>query len=69
MDERVNPTSIRGIGFHSEHMVQVSYMMAFITQMPLPFLESFVIKSLAFQAKHCADTNDLLITGESAGTP
>lgn len=60
-----NPVSTSGIGFKLEHYVQVSYFASLMLGIPIPFSDGFTIKELKFQAKHEAETDDLLVLLEN----
>lgn len=63
MSNKFNPTSTSGIGFHLEHFIQAKYLVAMITGQPFPLGGGdLTIKQLCFQAKHKADTDDLIVS-------
>jgi hypothetical protein len=61
MTEIFNPVSTSGIGFKFEHYVQASFLASLLLETPIPFEQELTVEELKFQAKHEANTDDLIV--------
>ena len=56
-----NPVSTSGIGFSLEHYIQASFLSSLLLETPIPFGDGLSVTELKFQAKHTAETDDLVV--------
>ncbi|HVM86695.1 MAG TPA: hypothetical protein VMT76_00810 [Puia sp.] len=61
MEPTFNPVSTSGIGFKLEHFVQSSFLLSLLLETPFPFENEMEVIELKFQAKHIANTDDLIV--------